>query len=438
MSIVTLSCILIACLILMLCMGQPLSWALGATAVVICLLHFPDMRIVSSFVNRVYDLAQSSTLMAVPLFVMMAAILQRSGVPEDLFKAAYVWAGGLRGGLAIGVILCNIVMAAMVGVVGAEIVTLGMLALPELLKNKYDDTLALGALAAGGGLATLIPPSVVLIVYGMTASCSVAHLFTAGIVPGLLLAAGFILFIIIHVKRHPESAPLPPEELRNMPLIARFKAVKNLALPIPIIFGVLASIYLGIATPNEAAGVGVVLVMIAAAIQRRLNFKMLWEACKETLKVSCMLSWLFFGAQTVIGAYTLAGGTQFVRDFIINMDLGVYGTLIMMNLIWIFLGCFLDWMGILFLTVPIFLPVIQKMGLDPIWFGILYCMNMQVSYLSPPFAPSSFYMKSIAPPEISMMRIYKGSIPYLLVTVSMLITLTFWHDLPLYLVNLMR
>ena len=435
MSIELLSLILVACLIFMLCLGQPLSWSLGATAIVICLIQFPTLGPVSSFVNRIFDLAQSSTLMAVPLFVMMAAILQRSGVPEHLFKAAYIWAGGLRGGLAIGVILSNIVMAAMVGVVGAEIVTLGLIALPQLMKNRYDDTLSLGALAAGGGLATLIPPSVVFIVYGMTASVSVAHLFTAGILPGLLLAAGYVVFIILHCKRHPEAAPLPPREMLNLPWKTRFLALKELALPLPIIFGVLASIYLGVATPNEAAGVGMFLVIIAAIIKRTFTLKMLWESCLETLKVSCMLSWLFFGAQTVIGAYTLAGGTQFVRDAILGLNLGPTGTILLMNVIWIFLGCFLDWMGILFLTIPIFLPVILKLGFDPIWFGVLYCMNMQVSYLSPPFAPSAFYMKSITPLEVPMMRIYKGTLPYLAVTVSVLLIVTFWRDLPLYLLR---
>ncbi len=435
MSIGLLSFVLLAFLILMLCMGQPLSWSLGATAIVICLIQFPTLGPISSFVNRIFDLAQSSTLMAVPLFVMMAAILQRSGVPEQLFKAAYIWAGGLRGGLAIGVILSNIVMAAMVGVVGAEIVTLGLIALPQLMKDKYDDTLALGTLAAGGGLATLIPPSVVFIVYGMTASVSVAHLFTAGIIPGLILAAGYILFIIIHCKRHPEAAPLPPEELRNLPLMARFRALKELALPLPIILGVLASIYAGIATPNEAAGVGVVLVMAAALIKRRLNWHMIWDSCQETLKVSCMLAWLFFGAQAVIGAYTLAGGTHFVQNAILGMDLGPTGTILLINVIWIFLGCFLDWMGILFLTIPIFLPVILQLGFDPIWFGVLYCMNMQVSYLSPPFAPSSFYMKSITPPEISMMQIYKATMPFLIVTFTVLLIVTFWRDLPMYLLR---
>jgi tripartite ATP-independent transporter DctM subunit len=217
--------------------------------------------------------------------------------------------------------------------------------------------------------------------------------------------------------------------------MARLKVLKELLLPFLITFGVLGSIYLGVATPNEAAGVGVVLVLISSFILKTFNLKMFWESCLETVKVSCMLSWIFFGAQTVIGAYTLTGGTQFVRDTIINMDLGVWGTLILINLIWIFLGCFLDWMGILFLTIPIFLPVILSFGLNPVWFGVLYCMNMQVSYLTPPFAPSSFYMKSITPDNITMMQIYKATMPFLCITLMVLAIITVWHELPLYLLK---
>ncbi|MDR0620901.1 MAG: TRAP transporter large permease subunit [Deltaproteobacteria bacterium] len=435
MSIGLISVLLVVFLVIMLCMGQPLSWSLGAVAMVICLLQFDTLGPISSFVNRIFDMAQSSTLMAVPLFVMMASLLQRSGVAEALFRAAYIWAGGLRGGLAIGTIFANIIMAAMVGVVGAEIVTLGMIALPQMLKNKYDKTLSLGTLAAGGGLATLIPPSVVFIVYGMTASVSVAQLFTAGILPGLILAFGYISYIVLHCKRHPEAAPLPPEELRRMSFVAKLKVLKELILPFLITFGVLGSIYFGVATPNEAAGVGVVLVLITTIVTKTFSRKMFWESCMETVKVSCMLSWIFFGAQTVIGAYTLTGGTQFVRELILNLNLGVWGTLILINIIWIFLGCFLDWMGILFLTIPIFLPVIQAFDLNPIWFGVLYCMNMQVSYLTPPFAPSSFYMKSITPDDITIMQIYKATMPFLLITISVLILITFWHSLPLYLLK---
>lgn len=437
MSIGLLSVFLIVTLIVLLVLGLPLAWSLGAVGLGVCLLQF-DFGVVNMLVSRVFDLSQSYSLMAVPLFVLMAGILQRSGVAENLFKAAYVFAGGLRGGLALGTILANIVMATMVGVVGAEIVTLGMVALPQMLKNKYDDTLALGALAAGGGLATLIPPSVVFIVYGMTAGVSVSDLFLAGVIPGIILGVGYFAFIIIYVKLKPNAAPLPPEELRNMPLAERMKVLKGLVLPVGVTLGVLGSIYLGVATPTEAAGVGVALVILCSVLNKSISKKLIWDSCLETVKVSCMLSWLFFGAQTIIGSYTLAGGTHFVQDLITSADLGLWGTLIMMNLIWIVIGCFLDWIGILFLTVPIFLPIILGMGLDPIWFGVLFCMNMQISYMLPPFAPACFYMKSITPPEISMTRIYKGTAPYLIVTFTGLILLTFWWDLALFLPRIMK
>ena len=438
MSIGILSLLLIVCLMSLLIMGLPLAWCLGSVAIGLCLVHFDNLGVLTMQVSRVFDMAQSYSLMAVPLFVMMASILQRAGVADKLFNAALIWAGGLRGGLALGTMFANIVMATMVGVVGAEIVTLGMVALPQMFKNKYDDTLAIGTLAAGGGLATMFPPSVVLIVYGMTASCSVSDLFIAGIIPGILMAVTFTGYIFYHVWRHPNSAPLPPEEMRNLPLSVKFKSMKDLVLPLGITAGVLGSIYGGIATPTEAAGVGVFMVLVTSVITRTLNTKMLWEACQETVKVSCMLAWLFFGAQTVIGAYTLAGGTTFVGNLIHSLDLGMWGTIILINMIWIFLGCFLDWMGILFLTVPIFLPVIVSFGLDPVWFGILYCMNMQVSYLSPPFAPSSFYIKSIVPKEVTMGRIYMGTLPYLFLVIGLLCVITVWHDVALWLPGLSK
>jgi len=439
MSIITLSLLLVGILFFLLIIGLPLAWSLGGTAMVVCLVAFDgNIGIITMQVSRIFDMAQSYSLMAVPLFVMMASLLQRSGVAEQLFRAAYVWAGGLRGGLALGTMFANLIMATMVGVVGAEIVTLGMIALPEMLKNKYDDRLALGTLAAGGGLATLIPPSVVFIVYGMTASCSVSDLFIAGIMPGILLFFLFTGYVIYHCWRHPESAPLPPDEMRNMTIKQKFAEMKGLVVPLIITFGVLGSIYAGVATPTEAAGVGVLLVLVASILNGSFNRKMWWESCVETLKVSCMLTWLFFGAQTIIGAYTLAGGTAFVNEFMNNLGLGRWGTIILINLIWIFLGTFLDWIGVLFLTVPIFLPVILGLGFDPVWFGVLYCMNMHISYLSPPFAPSSFYIKSIAPPEISMTRIYVATMPFLALTVIAQIIVTFWIDLSLWLPNMMR
>jgi len=382
------------------------------------------------------DMSLNYTLLAVPLFVLMAGVLQRSGVAEELFNAVHIWAGGLRGGLAVGTIIANAIMASMVGIIGAEIVTFGLIALPEMLARKYDHKLALGSIAAGGGLATLIPPSVVFIVYGMTAGCSVGDLFIAGVIPGLLLGALFIAYIVWHSWRNPESAPLASEEERNIPFRHKLAMQKKLIAPLLLAGSVLGSMYAGIATPTEAAGVGVLGSLVCAAINRKLNVRMIRESAIETVRISAMLAWLMFAAQTIIGGYTLAGGSEFVKKSITALDLGPWGTIILINAIWVFLGCFLDWVGILFLTVPLFLPIVLGLGFDNVWLGVVFCMNMHISYLSPPFAPSAFYMKSITPPEITMTQIYVATLPYLWLTFLATALVTAFPWLSLWLVNL--
>ncbi|MGE5256648.1 MAG: TRAP transporter large permease [Hyphomicrobiales bacterium] len=436
MSIEWISVVIVVAMIGLMAMGLPLAWSIGATAVGLVLLKF-DPSVMFMLVSRVFDMSMNYTLMSVPLFVLMAGLLQRAGIADQLFRAVNVWAGGLRGGIAIGTIIANAIMASMVGIIGAEIVTFGLIALPEMLSKKYDHKLALGSVAAGGGLATLIPPSVVFIVYGMTAGVSVGELFLAGVMPGLMLGVMFIAYVVWRCWRHPEAAPLVAEELRDMPIRQKLATLKELILPLFITAGVLGSIYTGVATPSEAAGVGVILALVSASINRKLNWLMERDSLYETLRISCMLSWLFFGAQTIIGAYTLAGGTTFVTNSLKALDLGPWGTVILMNVIWTFLGCFLDWIGILFLTVPIFLPLILEWGFDPVWFGVVYCMNMHLSYLTPPFAPSAFYLKSITPPEVTMTQIYKATMPYLWWTVVANIVTVAWPGLSLWLPRLM-
>ncbi len=436
MSIEWISIVIVVAMVGLMAMGLPLAWSIGAVAVGLVLFKF-DPSVMFMLVSRVFDMSMNYTLMSVPLFVLMAGLLQRAGIADQLFRAVNVWSGGLRGGLAIGTIIANAIMASMVGIIGAEIVTFGLIALPEMLSKKYDHKLALGSVAAGGGLATLIPPSVVFIVYGMTAGVSVGELFLAGVLPGLMLGGMFIAYVVWRCWRHPEAAPLVAEELRVMPVRQKLATLKELILPLFITAGVLGSIYTGVATPSEAAGVGVILALVSAAVNRRLNWLMVRDSLYETLRISCMLSWLFFGAQTIIGAYTLAGGTTFVTNAIKTLDLGPWGTVILMNIIWTFLGCFLDWIGILFLTVPIFLPLILEWGFDPVWFGVVYCMNMHLSYLTPPFAPSAFYLKSITPPEVTMTQIYKATLPYLWWTVAANIVTVAWPGLSLWLPRLM-
>lgn len=436
MSIEWVSILIVAAMLGLMVLGLPLAWSLGAVAVGLVLLMF-DPQVMVMLVSRVFDMSLNYTLMSVPLFVLMAGILQRSGVADQLFRAVNIWAGGLRGGLAIGTIIANAIMASMVGIIGAEIVTFGLIALPEMLRRKYHHKLALGSIAAGGGLATLIPPSVVFIVYGMTAGCSVGELFLAGILPGFLLGGLFISYVIYYGLRHPEGAPLAPSEERDLPMKEKLRAQKELLLPLLLAGSVLGSIYAGVATPSEAAGVGVLGAILVAFLNRKFRWVMLRDSLYETLKISSMLAWLFFGAQSIIGAYTLAGGTRFVTEALKAMDLGPWGTLVFMNLIWIFLGCFLDWIGILFLTVPIFLPIIMEFGFDPVWFGVIYCMNMHISYLTPPFAPSAFYMKSITPEDITVGRIYAATLPYLWLTFLATAVVTAWPGLSLWLPDLL-
>jgi tripartite ATP-independent transporter DctM subunit len=435
MSIQILSILIVAAMLALMLLGLPLAWSIGAVAVGLVLYQF-EPSVMMMLVARVMDMSLNYTLLAVPLFVLMAGVLQRSGVAEELFNAVHIWAGGLRGGLAIGTIIANAIMASMVGIIGAEIVTFGLIALPEMLARKYDHKLALGSIAAGGGLATLIPPSVVFIVYGMTAGCSVGDLFIAGIIPGLLLGAFFIAYIVWHTWRNPESAPLASEEERNIPLRKKLAMQKNLIAPVLLAGSVLGSMYAGVATPTEAAGVGVLGSLVCAAINRKLNLQMIRDSTIETVRISTMLAWLMFAAQTIIGAYTLAGGSDFVKKSITALDLGPWGTIVLINGIWVFLGCFIDWVGILFLTVPLFLPIVLGYGFDNVWFGVVFCMNMHISYLSPPFAPSAFYMKSITPPEITMTQIYVATLPYLWLTFMATALVTAFPWLSLWLVHL--
>ena len=307
MSIEVISIVIVVAMLGLMVLGLPLAWSIGAVAVALCLYLF-DPQILVMLVSRVFDMSLNYTLMSVPLFVLMAGILQRAGVADGLFKAVSIWAGGVRGGLAVGTIIANAIMASMVGIIGAEIVTFGLIALPEMMKRKYDNYLSLGSIAAGGGLATLIPPSVVFIVYGMTAGCSVGELFLAGVLPGILLATMFIGYVIYRCWRRPDAAPLVPEEERNLPLREKLAALKQLVMPGLIATGVLGSIYAGIATPSEAAGVGVILAILAAFVNRKFSWHMIGESLTETLRISAMLAWLFFGAQTIIGVYTLRAG----------------------------------------------------------------------------------------------------------------------------------
>lgn len=432
MSVDVLTLLIFLALVSALVVGVPIAFATGAVAVVFGVWLF-DVNTLNLIVSRVFTLMGNQILVSVPLFILMAMVLEKAGIAEDIFKAAYVWSGRIRGGLAVAVIISCALMAAMVGVIGAEIVTMGVVALPAMLKRGYGKSLALGSICAGGGLATLIPPSVVLIMYALTTGTSIGQLYMAGIFPGLMLAGFYIIYVITISYLKPEIAPAAPPEEINIPLMEKIGYLKKLVLPGAVAFGVLGSLYMGIATPTEAAGIGVVGAVIAAAVNRRLNWPSMSSAIVETTKVTCMLYWLFFGASALIGIYTIAGGTQYLKDLIGGLPIGKWGILAVVNLIWIILGCIIDWIGILLLTAPIFVPVLVSLGFDPIWIGVMFCMNMQISYISPPFGPAAFYLKGAAPPGITMGDIFRSVWPFIGIQILALLMLVAFPDIALWL-----
>ncbi len=436
MSIEWITALMILSFMALLAAGLPLAFATGAIAVIFAIGLF-GVQSLNLIVSRVFTLMGNYVLVSVPLFILMACILERAGVAEDLFRAVHVWSGRLRGGLAVAVIISCAIMAAMVGVIGAEVVTMGVVALPAMLGRHYDKDLALGSICAGGGLATLIPPSVVFIMYGLTAGVSVGQLYMAGVVPGLLLAGFYIAYIMIRCYAQPALAPAASEAERNIPLRDKVGLLRGLILPALVAFGVLGSLYAGLATPTEAAGVGCLGAFIAAAVHRRLTWANITRAVADTTKVTCMLYWLFFGASTLIGVYTLAGGTNFMKQTITALPIGRWGILALMMIIWIILGCLIDWIGILLLTAPIFVPIIESLGFNTIWFGVLFCMNMQISYLSPPFGPAVFYLKGVTPPGITIGDIFHSIWPFMTLQVAALSIVILFPQLALWLPSLM-
>lgn len=436
MSIGWITLLLAIVFISLLLMGLPLAFSTGSVAVIFTVLLFGPNTLIL-IVTRIFTMMNNFILVAVPLFIFMACILESSGVAEDLFKAVHVWSGRIRGGLAVATIIACVIMAAMVGIIGAEITTFGMIALPAMFNRGYDKKLALGSVCCGGALATLIPPSVVFIMYGLMAGVSVGKLYIAGILPGLLVAALFSAYILIRSYFNPNIAPEAPPEERNIPLKQKLGMLTGLILPGFIVMAVLGTIYFGIATPTEAAGAGSVGAVISAAIYRKLNWQMIKGAAIRTMKITCMLIWLFFGASAIIGFYTLAGGTDFVKKALLGLPLGPMGILIVMQIIWMILGCFLDWIGILLLTVPLFLPIIEDLGFDPIWIGVLYCLNMQISYISPPFGPGVFYLKAVTSEDITIGEIFQSVLPFFSLLVVAIVINNMFPQIALWLPSTM-
>ncbi len=435
MSIEWITFLMFGGLVLLLALGVPLAFSTGLIAVTaaVGLFGVDSLQLVAS---RIFSFMGEYVLVSVPMFVMMASLMERSGVAKDLFNAMRVWAGALPGGLAIQTMVAATLMGAMTGIIGGEIVLLGLIALPQMLRLGYDRKLAIGTICAGGSLGTMIPPSIVLVIYGLTVNVPIGDLFTANLVPGLILSTVYMLYIFIRCQMDPKLGPAAPAAERDVSFAHKLKLMKGLALPTLVILSVLGTIYLGIASVTEAAAMGVVGTLLAAALRSEFSWKMIVDCARQTTATCGMLLWLSFGATAMIGVYNLAGGPAFIHGMITGLDVPpVVIVLIMMGILF-FLGCIMDWVGICLLTMPIFVPIIKSLGYDPVWFGVLFCLNMQVSYLSPPFGPAAFYLKGVAPKDVGLDEIFSALWPFILLQMVVLALVVFVPSLALWLPGL--
>lgn len=415
--------LMFAMLLCLLVTGIPLAYVTLLVALIFALGWFGPM-VVPLITSRVYSFVSSFVFVSVPMFVLMAAILDRSGIARDLFDAMRLVGGRLRGGVAIQTIVVAVILAAMSGIIGGEVVLLGLVALPQMLRLGYDKHLAIGVVCAGGALGTMVPPSIVLIIYGLTANVSIGDLFTASFLPGLMLAGFYVAYVLIRAHLNPSLAPVPEQD-EEVPMSEKLRLLKGLFLPLLVVACVLGSIYGGIASITEASAVGVAGVLLSTVIRGEFSFALLKGAALQTLQTVGMIVWIGIGASALVGVFNLMGGINFVSEMIIGISEDRLVILLFMMLILFVLGMFLDWVGIALLTMPIFVPIITDLGYDPVWFGVVFCMNMQVSFLSPPFGPAAFYLKSVAPPDISLATIFRSLLPFIglqILALAMLIT----------------
>jgi len=389
--------------------------------------HIFQNQIFDLLVNQTYSVMINDVLVAVPLFLFMGYIIERANVVERLFHTLNIAARKVPGAMAVAALITCAVFATAVGIVGAVVTLMGLLAFPALLKAGYDETLSAGVICAGGCLGIMIPPSILLIVYGAISGVSVVRLYSAAFLPGFMLAGLYITYVVIRVVINPKLAPKPPKEDWDIPRKELFLRLLTSVVPLAVlILAVLGSIVGGLATPSEAAAVGAFGSILLAAAYRALTWTRLKESIYLTTRTSAMVCWLFVGSWTFSSVFSYLGGHELIREFVQHLNISPIQFLILAQFIIFLLGWPLEWSEIIIIFVPIFLPLLDHFGIDPLFFGILIALNLQTSFLTPPMAMSCYYLKGIAPPHIQLTTIFKGSLPFLgMVLLSMIIIYVF-------------
>jgi len=419
--------------LLLMLTGLPIAFSLGAVAVGF-LLALKGPTGVLMPILHIWDWMRNYTLVALPLFMFMGDMLEKSGIADEMIDMMQRWFGSVRGGLDAGLVFICVVIAAMSGSSSTATVALGILAIPPMLKRRYDKRLVLGTIMAGGTLGFLIPPSTSFIIYGMLAKVGIGKLFAGGIFPGLLLATLFLIYIFVRCRLQPELGPVvPPEERANMR--QKLVSLRAVIAPIIVVLSVLLTIFLGIVTVSEAATLGVASVLVIAAVKGKLSFFLVKGSLSRTLRLFSMTMWIIYGALSFSAVYDILGGVVVVRNMFLTLNLSPLGILIVMQLTFFLAGFILDDVGFLVMALPIFLPIVKELGFDPLWYGVLWCMNTQMAFLTPPYGMSLFYLKAITgdlyrygqiPEPITMGDIYRSVWPFVLLqAVGLVVVISF-------------
>ena len=409
--------------------GYPVAFVLGGLSVLVGMVTVPDFF--SLLPLRIMGTMQNQVLIAVPLFIYMGLMLEKSGLAESLLETMAMLFGKLKGGLAVSVVIVGALLAASTGIVGATVITMGLISLPTMLKRSYSPALATGTIAASGTLGQIIPPSVVLVLLGSVLNVSVGQLFKAALLPGILLVLLYVLYILLFAASNPEKAPeIPAEEIdafRAKGFV--LKVIKAFILPMLLIISVLGSIFAGIASPTEAAAVGAFGSMVLAAISGKLNIENLRSVSQQTTYLTAMVFFILLGATTFALVFKGLGGDKFLIDIIEGSNLSPAMFLLLVMILVFIVGFFIDFIEIIFIIVPVVQPIFITMDIDLIWIGILLALNLQTSFLTPPFGFALFYLKGVAPPSITTADMYRGIIPFLLIQLLLLLLVFFFPEM---------
>jgi len=425
--------LLFAGLIVGIFSGFPAALVLGGLSMIFGMIFIgPD--VLGYFIVRLEGMMTNYTLLAVPFFLFMGVFIETSGIAEKLFNALYIWCGRLRGGLAVSTVIMAILFAATTGIVGASVITIGLIALPAMLAKKYNTQMACGAICAGGTLGILIPPSVLIIVYGPIVNLSVGKLFMAAYLPGILLGVLYIIYIVVRCYIYPEDGPTLSAEELKIPFKKKMNLMLTSIVPIgAIIFSVLGSILFGVASVTEAGAVGAFATITLSAFSGTLTLKLVKQACIDTLKITSVIMLIAVGAFYFSAVFIGLGGDGVVTKAFQALPLGRWGIFVCFMLMLVVAGALIDWMSILFIIIPIITPVAVQLGFDPLWFAGIVMVNLQISFLSPPFAYSLFYLKGICPPEVKTTDIYWGVMPYIGIQLFVLLLCIIFPELITYL-----